>query len=263
MIVKPDSETLMAYADGRLGTAARAEVDAALAEFPDLQDEVRLYEQSLQLMRDALAPKLHEPVPAYLEDLVLKAPSQIPSIAPLDRARQRKRNGFEPGWLQAVAACVVVAGAAAAGFAGGRSGQPSQSIILAGPVDERGWLSRALSETASGETQTHGGASLTAVASYLGSDGQVCREVELSQGGYVSGVMACRSGSEWEIQMAANLGPETTGAGFQPASGGSADALYIVLDEISAGDALSPSDEKCLSMNDWNPEIPCAAAESP
>lgn len=263
MTVKPDSETLMAYADGRLDGASRADVDAAVAEFPELLDEIRLYEQSRQLMQDALAPKLLEPVPAYLEDLVLKAPSQIPSISPLDRARQRKHGWIQPGWLQSVAACVVVAGAAAAGFAGGRSGQPSQTIILAGPVDESGWLSQALSGTASGETQVRGGASLTAIGTYLGSDSQVCREVELSQGGYVSGAIACRSGSEWTIEMATNLGPETEGAGYQPASGGSADALYAVLDEISAGDALSPSDERCLSLNDWNPQIPCTPATSP
>lgn len=177
----------------------------------------------------------------------------------LDQARNMRRVAAAPGWLNAVAACLVVAVATVAGYAGGRTVAPAETFTLAGVVESDGWLDDSLTSVASGETRAHGPVTFKAVATYLGDDGQVCREIEVAQHGQVSGAVACRNEAAWEVRMAALLGPEVSAAEFRPASAGATDALSIVLDEISAGDALGAQDEQCLIEQDWMSSASCVA----
>lgn len=61
-----DRDTLSAYADGALDSAAAAEVEAALAASPAAREELRWIEQSRSLLRDAYGDIAAEPLPAGL-----------------------------------------------------------------------------------------------------------------------------------------------------------------------------------------------------
>ncbi len=62
----PDRDTLMAYADGQLASARRAEIEQRCAQDPALAAEVAALRAQRQALRDALDPLLDEPVPARL-----------------------------------------------------------------------------------------------------------------------------------------------------------------------------------------------------
>jgi anti-sigma factor RsiW len=59
-------DELHAYADDRLDPVRRAEVDAHLQANPALRRKVEGWRQQAEALRDALAFKLHEPVPSSL-----------------------------------------------------------------------------------------------------------------------------------------------------------------------------------------------------
>lgn len=61
-----DGAEIQAYVDGRLSTEQRAAFERALEEQPALAERVASYVQHRELLRAALSPKLHDPVPAHL-----------------------------------------------------------------------------------------------------------------------------------------------------------------------------------------------------
>ncbi|HWX48605.1 MAG TPA: anti-sigma factor [Roseomonas sp.] len=92
-------DDLHAYIDGRLDPARQAEVEAALARNPALRARVTAWRAQAQELREALAFRLAEPVPARL------------SLSRLTEQRLARRR---PGW-QMAAAVVLALGLGTAG----------------------------------------------------------------------------------------------------------------------------------------------------
>lgn len=92
-------DDLHAYADGRLDPARQGEVEAALARDPAQMARVTAWRAQAQGLRDALAPRLAEPVPTRL------------SVSWLAEQRLVRRR---PGW-QMAAAIVMALGLGGAG----------------------------------------------------------------------------------------------------------------------------------------------------
>ena len=70
MSFQPISEAdLQAYVDGYLPAERRQEVDRWLAANPDDEARLRAYSEQGRLLRERLAPLLHEPLPASLRKL--------------------------------------------------------------------------------------------------------------------------------------------------------------------------------------------------
>ena len=86
-------DTLMAYADGQLDAASRADVEAHLAANPDAAAEVWLVQRQTDALQTLFAPVGAEPVPARLRAGRLAA----------EQRRQRARR-----WGWAVAALLLV-----------------------------------------------------------------------------------------------------------------------------------------------------------
>jgi anti-sigma factor RsiW len=59
-------ETLMAYADGELDAAARASVEAAMQEDPEIRERVARHHALREAMQGAFSAVLKEPVPERL-----------------------------------------------------------------------------------------------------------------------------------------------------------------------------------------------------
>lgn len=63
---RPDRDTLMAYVDGQIDPARRADVEAWIAHDAQTAAQIQALRAQNQSLRDALAPMLDEPVPARL-----------------------------------------------------------------------------------------------------------------------------------------------------------------------------------------------------
>lgn len=92
-------DDLQAYVDGRLSDARRVEIDGYLADHPDVAARVASERVQREALRDRLAPKYAEPIPARL---------RISSI----RAAQYASRSH---WMRNAAAALVLVTAGAAG----------------------------------------------------------------------------------------------------------------------------------------------------
>lgn len=96
-------DELVAYTDGRLQKSRAREIDALMEVNPVLHEQVDRDRAIAADLRQVLAPKAEEAVPAYL------------SLDALVRNRQRRRNWT---WVQSAAATVLFAAGIAAGWIG-------------------------------------------------------------------------------------------------------------------------------------------------
>jgi anti-sigma factor RsiW len=115
---RPISEDdLHAYIDGALDALRRGEVEAYLVANPDIAERVRGFSQQRTMLRDHFAPVLDEPLPPELN---------------LSRiAGDIRHTGWMSGWRAAAAACLLVAGGAAAGWLGREAVAPEATGVTA------------------------------------------------------------------------------------------------------------------------------------
>jgi anti-sigma factor RsiW len=99
-------DDLHAYVDDRLDPARRVEVERHLRANPALQRRVDGWREQAEALRDALAFKLHEPVPASLHLGRLLE----------QRIAQRRRRLFDGPWRVAAAMVLMLGVGAAAGW---------------------------------------------------------------------------------------------------------------------------------------------------
>ena len=97
----PD-ETLMAYADGELDLAARAEIDAAVANDPEVARAVERHRLMATQVRATYDGVLEEPVPERLASLVAGPGSAV--VVDLAARRDAHRIAIGPVRLPAWAA---------------------------------------------------------------------------------------------------------------------------------------------------------------
>jgi anti-sigma factor RsiW len=121
---KPSDELLVAYVDGELDAAARAEIEIALAHDAELRARVAGLQSSAQILRTALDTVLREPVP---ERLLAAARGQGDSTVVDFAAAQQKHRSRMPAarpWMQwaAVAGIVGLMVGGGAGYFASRSG---------------------------------------------------------------------------------------------------------------------------------------------
>ncbi len=104
---KPNDETLIAYLDGEVDAATRAEIDAWLESDESLRDEAAGLSASAEALRLAFEPVLHEEIPERLLLAARGLTGAAPSVIDLGAARQKRGLTRKP-WMQwAVAAGVA------------------------------------------------------------------------------------------------------------------------------------------------------------
>ena len=107
MMPKPNDETLIAYLDGEVDAATRAEIDAWLESDESLRDEAAGLSASAEALRLAFEPVLHEEIPERLLLAARGLTGAAPSVIDLGAARQKRGLTRKP-WMQwAVAAGVA------------------------------------------------------------------------------------------------------------------------------------------------------------
>jgi hypothetical protein len=250
----PD-ETLMAFADGELDAATRAEVEAALRDDPDLAKRVARHVALRQRVRVAYSSELTEPVPPRLLDAARRASAPGGNVVNLQDARNAKSRDTSDvetravSWRPAAAIAASVIVGFALGYANRFQGLSGGPLVRGsdGALTANGTLAKALSTQL---TATQGAQSEVHIGvSFLAKSGEYCRTFFL-RGAISPSGLACRHGEQWRVETlgqasdVADTGYRTAATNLSP------EVLKSVEDRID-GDPLDAVGETQALQKNW------------
>lgn len=248
-------ERVMAYVDGELDAAARADFERAMAADAALQAAVERERGLRARLADAYAPVLDEPVPASLQAL-LRPPAPVIDLsaaraAKAEPATPRRWRSAEWG---ALAACLVLGVALGVIGGGGWRGAAPADAVLAqstgGALVAQGRLDRALTHALAAEPGGVEGAEGVAVGlSFATRDGALCRSFALDGAAPAAG-LACRRGGAWQVQALAPAAADAPGA-YRQAATSLPPALLQLVDQWREGDVLDAAAERAARDRGW------------
>jgi hypothetical protein len=237
-----DDETLMAYADGELGEAARAAVEAAIAADPRLARRVAGHRELRGRLHAAFEPVLGEPVPERLLASVRGAGGRVVPLEPRSSARW--------SWPQwgAIAASLVIGALSGALL---RPGTGSSPIVARnGRMLAGGALSSALSNQLAGTQAPN--APVQIGVSFRTRDGVYCRTFALEDPEALAG-LACHEHGSWQLQVLARSEAGGRAAGtYRPAASSLPPAVARTLETLIAGEPLDAAAEAAARTRNWS-----------
>jgi anti-sigma factor RsiW len=246
-------ETLMAYADGELDAAARAAVESAMRDDPQIEKRVAAHRALRLKVQGAYSAELSEGIPERLLMAARGAAStQRSKVVNLQDARAAMERGksrpLPTQWRTAgTIAASVIAGVGLGFFMWGQAGSPLMQNA-GGALVARGQLAKALSNQLAAD-QTPNSAVHIGV-SFRAKSGDYCRTFALSGAVSPSG-LACRHGEEWQVQALTQEPGTVSGSDYRPAgSAMSATILKSVEGEIS-GEPLDQAGERAARQRGW------------
>lgn len=238
-------EMLAAYADGELGPAEAALVEAAIAGDPALAGQVAAHRELRHRLARHFDGITEQPVPDRLLAALRPASPPASTVVSLAAVRAERRaaeprRGAAPRWM--------IGGALAASLAlglvigsqipsGGEIGMSGDRLVA------RGALETVLtSQLASVQTD----APVRILVSFKGQDGRYCRGFEQ---GATAGI-ACRTGGDWVIVRTQSGTPATPGSPYRQAGSG-ASAILAAAQDMAEGGALDSAAEKAALDRGW------------
>jgi hypothetical protein len=254
--MKIHDETLMAYIDGELDDAARADMETALHEDPVLADRAARHRKLRSQLESAYAAELEEPVPDRLLEMLRSTSGQGTSVADLGARRARaalktpaaRWNGVR---LTSMAAGLLLAVAGAVFLWHG-----SQSILersADGSLVARGALAQGLSDQLSGDSPSASG--VTVGLSFVAKSGDYCRTFSIAHGTEGAG-LACRRNDHWQISVFTQPeagGPGGSGTEYRTAGSSIPPAVLAAVQAEISGDPLDLVGEIAARERDWRP----------
>lgn len=266
-------EQLMAYVDGELSTAERAEIEAAMKTDPLLESRMTVFRSTRAGLAGLYDEAMRRPVPDHLIDLILSAPdeadrSQVSKSSWLDKIGiggfLKNFTLFGNGYAAAFAFSLLLL---ATGFTGwqlkpGNMSHVHEGVLASfdkGLMLAQGQLSKALDGVASGKNLTwinddSSTSSIKPVFTFRSKAGAYCRQYEilLSMGEGYTGVACRNSDGNWQVSahIAARPGQDT-GDKMVPASGAGSSAIDKVVDQLISGVVLGPEEEALAMTKKW------------
>jgi negative regulator of sigma E activity len=249
-------EMIMAYADGELDEAGRAEIEARMAEDADIARRVEAHRKLRASLAGVLGGVLTEPVPERLIAAAKRSPSassaQVVDLATFRAKSEAPAKRAAPRWMQwgAIAATVVV------GVMVGRIWlvAPPAAPVAVGPGGQmaaQGALSAALNE----QLASNSPASVKAVVigvSFRSNAGQYCRTFQVNQGQGLAG-LACREPKGWAVRMAMASPAPTATTGYRTAASETPAPVLDAVQGLIAGAPLDAKAEAAAKAADWRP----------
>lgn len=231
-----DRETLAAYAEGQLGAAETARVEAAIAADPALAKDVAAHRALRDRLQAHFATVLDMPVPDRLLDAVKSAPTA--EVIDLSAARKAKARTLPSRWIMggAIAASLAIGlilgtQVSDGGPVGGASGQ----LVAQGALDKA-----LTTQLASAES-----AQVRVPLSFRNEDGRYCRVFDT---GTMAGI-ACRGDNAWIIDRMQSGGK---GADTQYRQAGSAlGEIMAAAQNMARQEALLPQEEAAARNRGW------------
>ncbi len=246
-------EMIMAYADGELDEAGRAEVEAAMAKDAEVARQVEAHQSLRAAFAGAFAGVLDEPVPDRLLAVASRPAKAADNVVSLASFRARNEPASRPGqsrWMQvgAIAATLVV------GLFVGRlwMAQPSASLAVGqdGAIAARGDLATALNDQLASAGQAGGDQAVRIGVSFRSTDHSYCRTFQLNQGRGLAGV-ACREPKGWSVRMAMASAPQAESAGYRTAGTDTPTPVLDAVQGMIAGDPLNAKGEAAAKAAGW------------
>jgi hypothetical protein len=247
--VNYDDETLMAYADGELDEARRAEISAAVEKDPELARRVAAHRALRAQVAGAFATVTEQPVPDRL-----RAAARAPLDAMTARESRPRGNvvqfpargssGPRTPWRArewtAMAASLVLGGLIGWQFMSRSAGDfgTERGVVVA-----RGGLATALDTQLASEQADD--ASVRIGLSFRASDGAYCRSF-VSSASSMAG-LACKAGPQWRIEVVNAVeagGPIRQAATLPP-------AVLQAIEARGGSEALDASAEKAARDAGW------------
>jgi hypothetical protein len=243
--MKFSDEMLMAYADGELDLVSRAEIEAAMAEDPEIARIIERHRALATRVQSAYRGVLEEPVPAKLASLAAE-PVTAPVIdlaskrAAQAQARAQTSRWRLPQWsaLAASVALGVMVGVLMMRGDQALYEETADGLIAGGELDA------ALTRQLAGSLGT--GKARVGI-SFRHHDGAYCRTFHLQQQAPLAG-LACRHGEQWELEVLAAAQPHV--GELQPAAAMPMAVLQAV-DAAIDGDPFNAAAEIAARDAGW------------
>lgn len=244
-------ETLMAYVDGELEAAARAEVEAAMAADPSVRAQVEAQLALRKRLRGSFDSVLSEPVPERLRQAV-RGDAVSPSVGVADlsaaRAAKQSRQTAARRWslpqFGAIAASLIIGVLLGQGLF--RS-SPQNVVASDGSMVAGGALDDALTrQLASNQSD---GASVQIGLSYKNDAGAFCRTFALREDTVTAGA-ACRSGDAWRIEVLEQLSAADS-ATYRTAGAELPASVRQAVERSIAGEPLNAEAESAARDAGW------------
>jgi hypothetical protein len=249
-------ETLMAYADGELDTAAREAVESAMREDPQIEKRVARHRALRQRVQAAYSAELSENVPERLlraaKDVAKTPGSRVVNLQDARAAAGRRASRAQPvrpQWRTAgtIAAGVIV-GVGVGFLLWGRMESPVMRSA-GGALVARGQLAKALSSQLAAEQSRSSAVQIG--LSFLAKSGDYCRTFALSGAVSPSG-LACRNGEEWQIQALAQAPAGAAGDSEYRTAGSAMPATILKsVEGHIAGEPLDQAGERAARQRGW------------
>ena len=246
-------ETLMAYADGELDAEARASVEAAMQEDPEIGKRVARHRALREAMRDAFSAVLEEPVPDRLI-AAARGPTVASKNAVVDlsiaREAARGKNFAAPRrWQPAAMAASLLLGLGLGFLAWhGSGGALIQSGAGGGLI-----ASVALAEALSTQLSDDRSADRVAITglSFRNKSGDYCRTFSLTGTDAIAG-LACREGTDWRIEALAQSPRSAANSGnFRTAASQDSPVIRAAVEGSIEGEPLDLAGEITARKAGW------------
>jgi len=239
-----DDEILMAYVDGELDPAGRAEVEAQIAADPAAARRLWRHRDLRTKLSQAFSEVLAETPPVRLIAAAMGAAApevgETPSAPAVDPATIHgpRRQGRRRIWPVAglMAACLAAGLALGAEFWSGRS-VPTVTV-RDGALVAQGPLADALEYHLASKPARD--APIRIGLSFPSRNGEYCRTFIIDRGQATAG-LACRGPAAWSVKMAV---PAPAGADTPP-------QIQRMVDDLSAGPPLDAAAESIIRMRRW------------
>jgi hypothetical protein len=257
MTMKWATETLMAYADGELDAATRAQIEADMEQDAELADAVAAQLEQREALQAKLRAAFNDALQEDVPDRLIAATEATPPIAGpevIDLARRRvereSRTERRWSWPQWSAVGGAIAASVLLGVIVGRvtlTGGEDPFVTQQGRMLAQGALDSALTEQAGGSTDRETGIQLG--VSYLAKNGDYCRTFTLKDEQPLAG-LACRRNSQWTIDALARTRADASGP--YRMAGAEVPALILgLVEDTIAGDPLDAEQEAEARQRGW------------
>jgi hypothetical protein len=241
-------ETLMAFADGELDSAARAELELAMRADPQIEKRIAEHRALRQKVQAAYSAELSEVIPERLLRAARGAAPAAPTVVAIERSVSRTRAQRTRWQLPASMAASLIVGLGVGYFAL----SPLNAPLLrnaGGAMIAHGPLAAALSKQLSAEQSP---ASPVQIGlSFQAKSGDYCRTFALS-GAISPAGLACRRGAEWRIvTLTEEGGAAADGSGYRTAGSAMPPAVLSAVEDLIAGEPLDQAGESAARRRDW------------
>jgi anti-sigma factor RsiW len=266
-------ETLMAFADGELDAAARAAVEVAMREDPELEKRIARHRAMRKRLQAAFADELSQPVPQRWLSLVRESPAaKTSNVVDLQEARaasaraaqtsaSSRRNDVQQtmtrtSWRQlgSMAAAVLLG----LGIGYGLSKQGAVPIVhgASGALVANGQLASALSSQLAAE-QT-GSSAVRIGVSYVAKSGEYCRTFSLAGAKLPTAAaaqaaaagVACKDHQQWQIRALAQV-PSQPGGNYRTAGTAVSPVILKLIEDEIQGEPLDAAGESAARQRGW------------